>query len=663
MGISNRFNFLCSLALSFLGTQASAAASSESLYLTVDGPSAQWGRETCVFLHNTLTVVRKAPSQTECSEARDIDRVRQARESGRFTHQVEYRLKHDGSAELAIRNWKPADDTEHEESVLPLSSSSTNEQKGQAITRRLENFFEYRERLPLIRELLIAKGLVESKRLGVNAKYEYVDLKNGKVLSFDQAYALYKEESPRQKAFLRTSLEIFSVIGLGAVWYWTETELNSVDWEYNFDWKSFRKKFIELEGLRFDNNMFWLNDPGHSLTGSLEYLFARTNGYGALESFLFAFVGSAIWELIVEFKEVVSINDMVFTPLAGAVIGEVLFQLSESFDRGDDTVANRVLGAIADAGTGNLNSWLGKHKSRRGKIPTDRFGFPTDVWHRFDLFAGGGRRSRPEGASGVAHVGVETQIITLEEYGKPGVVSRFIADPFFTRMNLESSFGSQGLTDFLFFTKVAFAGYSQQSLAKAKDGSLEGYSFFVAAASAHDFDLHQAKGFTDMYGVVNVLGPTVELVFYARGFKVRATFDVYGDFAAVRSYAVDKYREDHSLSFAKSVLDQQSYYFAFGVTVMPELVVSYGPLEAGAALKYHALDSIEGHDRRQEWATRDVDSKDSRLVARAWLNYTLPGDVAKLSFVVEHRRSRGSVEDVSVSARETLVLSRLVMTF
>jgi hypothetical protein len=51
---------------------------------------------------------------------------------------------------------------------------------------------------------------------------------------------------------------------------------------------------------------------------------ARSNGYNYLTSVAWTFTGSLLWEYAGEFREQVSINDMIFTTMGGALLGEGL---------------------------------------------------------------------------------------------------------------------------------------------------------------------------------------------------------------------------------------------------------------------------------------------------------------------------------------------------
>jgi hypothetical protein len=87
-----------------------------------------------------------------------------------------------------------------------------------------------------------------------------------------------------------------------------------------------RKKIAD--GPELDANNFTTNAVGHLYSGNLYYTAARSNGYGFFPSMLFAVSGSIMWEYLGEFKEQVSANDVVFTGIGGALLGEGLTQTS-----------------------------------------------------------------------------------------------------------------------------------------------------------------------------------------------------------------------------------------------------------------------------------------------------------------------------------------------
>ncbi len=81
-------------------------------------------------------------------------------------------------------------------------------------------------------------------------------------------------------------------------------------------------------GFIWDNDKLSTNMFLHPYHGSLYFNSARSNGYNYWQSGLFAFGGSAMWELFME-SEYPSTNDIIATPIGGMALGEVFYRLSD----------------------------------------------------------------------------------------------------------------------------------------------------------------------------------------------------------------------------------------------------------------------------------------------------------------------------------------------
>jgi len=78
---------------------------------------------------------------------------------------------------------------------------------------------------------------------------------------------------------------------------------------------------FEWDGDRWEINFF-----GHGLMGSELYLRARQCQHGFAASLAFTAAGAALWEYGVEvWNSRPSVNDLLWTPLGGALIGELRF--------------------------------------------------------------------------------------------------------------------------------------------------------------------------------------------------------------------------------------------------------------------------------------------------------------------------------------------------
>ena len=85
------------------------------------------------------------------------------------------------------------------------------------------------------------------------------------------------------------------------------------------------------EDVTFDGDHFNTNALGHPMGGTAYYQIARGNGLGPGASFISSLLASTFWEYFVEIPEHPSLNDMILTPTAGAVIGEATYRLGRYF--------------------------------------------------------------------------------------------------------------------------------------------------------------------------------------------------------------------------------------------------------------------------------------------------------------------------------------------
>ncbi len=117
----------------------------------------------------------------------------------------------------------------------------------------------------------------------------------------------------------------------------------------------------DLAGPRWDGDPWYWNYITHPVAGAEYYLLARNRGCSWTASLLYATAMSAYWELVTEaYFERPSSQDLIITPLAGLVLGELRYQAKVTVLEGQGTKAGfwRVLAAVLldplDALTGGL---------------------------------------------------------------------------------------------------------------------------------------------------------------------------------------------------------------------------------------------------------------------------------------------------------------------
>ncbi len=435
--------------------------------------------------------------------------------------------------------------------------------------------------------------------------------------------------------------------------------------------------------MRFDSNTFQFNWT-HSMAGALYYNYARANHFNKTGSFLFSLGASYFWEFVIEFREVVSINDMISTTVGGISIGESMFQLGRFFRSRKPTFLNKILRFLSNPVL-SLNDWLEKKRT------TNLYAFTEDYWYdcrlivgpRFDTLSG-------RDSNSFLHLGFETQIIDIPEYGKPGAASKGIKNTIATEFNISGTFNKNGLYEYNIFAKTVLFGHFEQNIHGAEPevnedemghGFLEdinssdrvGYSFFLGAASAFELiennvvmlpdDENRIPGTgnipglpdrADRYAVLNLLGPTFDLAIFNKDLKLRFVADAYGDFSLVHSHVFSEYKEMATFGQTKSTLENHRYYYALGITLASMLQVNYANLEFRGKVRYHYFDSIEGLDRFQGdiLDEDDFDLKDERLTYNLSLGYRIPRTPLQLVLGLEQMERRGTIGDLSRHSTE-----------
>ena len=173
-------------------------------------------------------------------------------------------------------------------------------------------------------------------------------------VSRDVAIERYQEKSPTNKSYKRASIELGVLLGIGATGYALSHNAMKEDWDFKNDSvDDYMNRFFTDDQMKYDDNTVGMN-WGHAYAGVLYYSTARNNGLNSMESFLASLAGSTIWEYLIEWKEVVSINDQILTSTGGIVIGEALYQISNML-KGKGGLTSKVMSTIINP-MGTINN-------------------------------------------------------------------------------------------------------------------------------------------------------------------------------------------------------------------------------------------------------------------------------------------------------------------
>jgi len=228
-------------------------------------------------------------------------------------------------------------------------------------------------------------------------------------------------ESPSRnppRPYLRVVLGELTFLILQGAWYWGHQEHSDSEISVG-SWSTWQDKLFSTKYFTFDQDHFNTNAVGHPVAGLVYYQIARGSGLNVFGSFLATVAASTAWKYFGESNQKVSINDLVVTPAAGWVLGEVTYRLGSFFADGEPSFTNCV-GALLFSPVATLTE-PPVCRSRRHDPPFDQLGFSKRTWHRLLVELGvanaviDGGDSHPETTFGLG-----AEITAHSFYQRPG---------------------------------------------------------------------------------------------------------------------------------------------------------------------------------------------------------------------------------------------------
>ncbi len=358
---------------------------------------------------------------------------------------------------------------------------------------------------------------------------------------------------------------------------------------------------------------------------------------------------SSIWEYFGEYKEVVSINDQIITGIGGAIIGETLFQISNMLKQKDSMIA-KTIGAVINP-LGTLNDVLdGKGVFHAHRNFTRSLGFNSDGYSSMDIISGikmAANRTSSQNTY-MAEMGFDSEVINLPVEGA-GQLKTMVLDPTMAELFVLGSVSDQGIEDWQMVTKLALGGYFSKNVTQDANGKMSGHTFFIAPAVRTEYTSHGDAHSKDFYAMVNVIGTTMDITYYHNGGKIRFAVDVYADFAMVRPYGLEQFKDGgHDLEATRSVLAKRGYYFAAGATGIATINYQKGDHEFGMAYTQHTFDSIDDKslNRHIDRVTDDVTMKDRLQSVKVYYTRSL-SQKYKVSFGLERIFREGTMDSAN----------------
>ena len=449
-------------------------------------------------------------------------------------------------------------------------------------------------------------------------------------------------DAPRAH-YLRNALELATVIGGGTTWYWLDRERQVGDWDFP-KWED--KLLFRKETLIFDTNPFQVNFAWHTYAGAASHVLGRSNGLGLYQSVGMGFAASVIWEYVIESRERVSVNDLVFTSTVGIPVGEFFHRVGQYVNQGQQGFGWDV--ARWTAGFGHtLHSTIDQQSvMQKEKLTADfRWHYALD---RLSI-------SRTDGGPGTASntadktlhsLGFAGRIVALDDYKQPGHRQGFFGQANVSEFSLQFTQG-QG-TGTRSESDALLLGWTYQN-APEEGESGTGLALNLGADIGYFYHREQVGLWQDRFGGMHLPGPGVDAEVYGDNWSFKG--QLYGnvDFAGVNSMAwqqfiqvYDNPEDGAGPTLGKTVLRQAGYYYALGLSTRAKAEFQLDRFTLGGKVFLGSYDSIEGLERDKVAVPSSAEAKgqDSLIDLDVWLRANIyKNSYAQLRFGRYYRKS------------------------
>ena len=410
--------------------------------------------------------------------------------------------------------------------------------------------------------------------------------------------------------FTNTMHGIGAILGGGTVWYYLEKS-NKRDQFFNSG-SEIRQRFTSFDAWRFDDNLFETNAISHPIAGAGYFLSARLNNYNQYESFLFSLGGSFVWEYFCEFQEIISVNDMVFTPVGGYAIGESFFQLINFYaDNASDSMLTNTILYYTDSQNGRYKNGL---KNSPGN---------NSYWHDTYLYGG---YSQTDSDHYTMNTGLYAEFYGVRGLKKNGYYNKFYYDSPYTKIEVDIGAGNTWLKECYLFFESGHLSYVNQNLHNDRPG----YAFITTLTTAFEYKNYYYQGFRDRFGAVSPVKLNTDFLFSYKDFSINLQMGISPNFAQVSPFGLgpfyeDDYHSDYLREHGAHATANRGYYFGYGLSSKNSLTVSYKNYQSGISYNFDRYKSIntDGIINRKDPTGENFKMDDERSVFSSWLKCDL----------------------------------------
>jgi hypothetical protein len=470
-------------------------------------------------------------------------------------------------------------------------------------------------------------GVVTTSPAEADAGSDYYYDAHGRRVEFAPIYEGWFGDKRYPPRYARAIGENAAMLAFELFLYWYDPHSNAVDWQY----PDLGAKFSSNEVVRFDDNMQMTNFLLHPLAGGAHYGLSRLNGLGIPASFGAAALSSTLYEGVFEWREVVSINDLIVTPIAGMAVGETLFQLGNYLNSRVEKPTRELNEEVGPQVFGQRLARVTLGLPRRAHdivdepapppiVEDDNLGLSSAYAHEFRAHFGVAAVTNDRHELGENYVlRFQTRLAAMPGFLRAGHIDTWFWSGNFTSIATRIGFDDR-LRDVDVTIDAHVFGHYHQALDVGK-GGVRGTALELAGHTALHYTERWLFDRRDHYAALHVMGPIGTLWLCAGKTELRLSADVSPDFAAIRSLAYEKWVERYGATGTKSSLLLHGYYNAWGVSTGASAALRSHDVSLSTEARFGHYESIDGLERFREKVTEEPHDYDDVLELGATLAF------------------------------------------
>lgn len=534
----------------------------EAILITVRSESVvleAWAKPLCEDARELLSRILKNPTQAHCYRfSEPVDIVKFVSQKKREMHlglHLDIEKNLEGGLILTLSDVRRSDPL-----VRPVVGWKVQNDDLKSLDQKLARSLMVFDKMDWVKSALLELAIEEEYK-GISPDYVKT-MSDSQKLSRLRKNPRFSQDTAR---FLTAMTQMIAALGIG--WYgYHHLSDNTKDYDYGNFKETLKNKVRFGDMAQYDDNGFGTN-YNHTYAGVGYYLICRGNGFTALQSYLCATAGSLAWEALIEWREVFSINDQIFTAHGGAILGEAVYQTGiYLFSHGPSWLKNSL--GWAWRGPAEFSDWM----NGRFFDGNPRVNMKENVKGHFNIEVGFMRTKKRGTEKSIA---LDTEVVRVPFHEQPGEMSDFLFDVVQTDFRFSAPLSAEFMSQQKVFSKIVFAAYHHKKLTLDAKDNLQGYSLYVGPSAA--LEIVNDKNFhDDFYAITHILGGSLRMESYFKGIKVTTTFDAWGDSIMMKSMAIESYKQDNPNTALINVLQNNDYYYGWGTTTRGQVIVEFG---------------------------------------------------------------------------------------